>query len=128
MYRIIVPVVDLSMKPMSNLSETTRKRICTCDTLCKSYITIDDHGRFCEHDAREIGLSLISLVEGLNRVEVKDKTRGWTYDEIEFIKDFYAKKDGEAEYGDTRLIATMLNRSHSKTQTYIKFMRRRGDL
>lgn len=128
MYKIIKPVIDIEMKPMSNLRKETQEFICTCETKCKNYVVIDDYGRYCENDAREIALSIYSIIEGIQRVESTNKKRGWSYKEEKFIVDWYKRRGGKALYGDTRLIASMLNRPLPKTKNYINYLRRKGKI
>lgn len=124
MYKIIEPVIELELKPISNLSKDVQKFICNCEPKCKRFIILEKHGRFCEKNAKEIALGIFSLIEGIQRVESSNKARGWTYKEDQFIKDWYKGKNGVAEYGDIRIIATMLNRPISRTRAHIKYMKR----
>src|SRR5690554_6950215 len=127
MHSVITPVIDLDLKPMNNLTKESQNIICKCETKCKNYLYMDDYGRFCENDARNIALSIIALVEGIDRVKFNKKA-GWTYDEDMFITRWYEKRGGKANYGDIRIIAKMLNRPLSATQAHIKYMQRMGRL
>src|SRR5699024_7592573 len=127
MYRTLKPKLDMSIKPMSNLSKETQERICSCDVMCKQYVHIDDYGRFCAHDAKEIGLSLFSLVEGIHRVESYNKRYGWNVQEEQFIIEWYERRGGGI-YGDRRVIATMLNRPYENVASKIARMRKEGKL
>lgn len=129
MYEVITPPIDIDIKPIANLSESSQNLICSCESKCKYYVSIDDYGRFCEYDAKQIALSIISLVVlRSNRVVLKHKRREWTFKEDEYLIDWYKVRKGKAKYGDLRLLAELLERSYESVKWRIKYLRKKGEL
>lgn len=123
-YPTLKPKIEIRKKPMRNLTKDVQAIICKCEEPCKNYLLIDDYGRFCEKDALEIGLSIYSLVEGINRIEPGNQKYGWSVQEEQFIIDFYNKHD-TSRYGSLRILATMLHRPYDRTVYKVKEMKRR---
>lgn len=127
-YKLLRPEIDMKILPMYNLTQETQERICSCPERCTRYVVLDDYGRYCENVARDVSLSIFSLVEGIGRVEPKKATRReWTLREIQFIQEWKKKYSG-FRYGDTRLIAGMLGRPVGGVREKIKQLRRDGML
>lgn len=125
-YEILTPEIDMRLLPMDDLPPHVQGRICSCPARCKRYVELDVFGRYCEGAARNISLSLFSLVEGIGRIEPRSNgKRRWTMKEEQFIRE-WNKKYGGIRYGDPRIIAGMLGRPYNGVREKIKQMQRDG--
>lgn len=118
--------MDIVKKPMRKLSPQTRERICNCPTPCKYYVHLDEYGRYCENAALDIAYDIFSVVKDLKRPRNSRTYSVWTFEEEQFIRDWYDNK--EVRYGDRRVIAEMLDRKYAAVSAKIDNMKERGKL
>lgn len=113
---------------MRKLPIETQSFLCTCSEECEHYLIIEGLGRYCEKQAKEIALNIITVVNEVHRISSNKKDQGWLYEESKMIIDWYARKNGKAEYGDVPMLAEMLGRSIISTKSHIRHLREQGKL
>lgn len=133
---VLRPQLDMKILPMSNLSEKSQKYLCNCDTTCERYVHIESAGRFCENNARELGLSIIALIDSVDMTRIRKPKRygvtSWTTSEENFVRDWCNKRRKENNNrlprGDVMVLASILDKPYSSTRYKIRNMRAEGKL
>lgn len=109
---------EMTTHPMKRQSP-----ICKCRPQCKTYLDIEDIGRYCENQAMDMALQLINLSKGLNIANGRYNQGAWTTKESDTLKEWVLKGIRPGDYG---LLAKLLGRSISSIKNRVYLMRAEG--